>query len=35
MGHQLVVLAFFDDATAIHDDDSVCILDGGQAVGDA
>jgi hypothetical protein len=34
LGHQFVVLAFFDDPTVIHDDDAVCVLDGGQAVGD-
>jgi hypothetical protein len=26
--------ALFDDATVIHDDDAVGVLDGGQAVGD-
>jgi len=34
LGHQVIVGAFFDDPTVIHDDDAVGILDGGQAVGD-
>jgi len=34
LGHQLVVGAFFDDPTVVHDDDAVGILDGGRAVGD-
>jgi hypothetical protein len=34
LGHQFVVLAFFDDPTVVHDDDAVGVLDRGQAVGD-
>jgi hypothetical protein len=29
LGHQFGMLAFFDDATVIHDDDAVGVLDGG------
>jgi hypothetical protein len=34
LSHQLVVGAFFDDPTVVHDDDAIGILNSGQTVGD-